>query len=156
MKRSCAHIIFFAFLFVSFPAPAQQTRVGTFDQTSIVIAYYRSPLWSDTLKAKQAELKEAEKAGNTAKADALKAWGGESQELAHKQLAGEAPITNIMDALKPAFAEIEKSAHVSNVTPYTAAINQTDSVDVTGPLLDWLKADEKTRQLIDQLPKKSN
>jgi hypothetical protein len=153
MKSSCIALIFFAILFASLPAPTQQTRVGTFDQTSIVVAYYRSSLWSNTLKGKQAELVAAEKAGDSSKADAIKAWGGESQELAHQQLAGKAPITNILEALKPAFAEIEKSAHVSSVVPNSTTVNQADSVDVTGMLLDWLKADQQTRQLINQLPK---
>ena len=153
MKRFCFLVLILALLFASRPALAQSTRVGTFDQTAIVVAYYRSSLWSDTIKAKQAEFVEAQKAGDTAKASALQAWGGESQELAHKQLAGEAPIANILDALKPAFEDIEKSGHVSSVVPYSANVKKADSVDVTGALLDWLKADEKTRELIQQLPK---
>ncbi len=153
MKRPSILIIFVAILFASLPALAQSTRVGTFDQTSIVVAYYRSSLWSDTLKAKKAEFAAAQTAGDTAKANALQAWGGESQELAHQQLDGKAPITNILDALQPAFAEIEKSSHVSSVVPYSSTINKADSVDVTGALLDWLHADETTRQLIKQLPK---
>lgn len=154
MKRFC--FLALALLFASIPALAQSTRVGTFDQTSIVVAYYRSSLWSDTLKAKKAEFAEAQKAGDTAKANALQAWGDQSQELAHQQLEGKAPITNILDALKPAFEKIEKSAHVSSVVPFSSAINKADSVDVTGSLLDWLLADAKTRELINQLPKKSN
>ena len=156
MKPFWFLVLVLALLFASIPACAQPTRVGTFDQTSIVVAYYRSSLWSDTLNAKKAEFAEAQKAGDTAKANALQAWGEQSQELAHQQLDGKAPITNILDALQPAFAEVEKSAHVSSVMPYTTATNKTDSVDVTGLLLDWLKADETTRQLINQLPRKSN
>ena len=156
MKRFWVVVIFFVFLFSLLPAHAQQTRVGTFDQTSIVVAYYRSSLWSDTIKAKQAEFADAQKAGDTAKASALQAWGEQSQELAHQQLDGKAPITNILDAFKTAFEEIEKSAHLSTVTPYSPAINKADSVDVTHMLLDWLKADDKTRQLINQLPHQSN
>ena len=156
MKRSSILIIFVAILFASLPALAQSTRIGTFDQTSIVVAYYRSTLWSDTLKAKKAEFAEAQKAGDTAKANALQAWGEQSQELAHQQLAGKASINNVMDALRPAFDEIEKTAHVSSVIPYSSAINKADSVDVTGQLLDWLKADDTTRQLLKQLPQKSN
>jgi hypothetical protein len=37
--------------------------------------------------------------------------------------------------------------------PYSSTINKAVSVDVTGALLDWLHADETTRQLIKQLPK---
>lgn len=151
MKRFCFLVL--ALLVASIPSLAQSPRIGTFDQTSIVVAYYRSSLWSDTINAKKAEFAEAQKAGDTTKANALQAWGEQSQQLAHQQLAGKASINNVMDALRPAFDEIEKSAHVSSVVPYSSAINKADSVDVTGQLLDWLKVDEKTRELINQLPK---
>ena len=35
-------------------APAQTVRVGTFHKASIVVAFYRSPLWAENLKAKTA------------------------------------------------------------------------------------------------------
>ncbi len=154
MKRFC--FLALALFFASIPALAQSSRIATFDQTSIVVAYYRSSLWSDTIKAKQSEFAEAQKAGDTTKANALQAWGEQSQQLAHRQLDGKAPINNVMDALRPAFDEIENTAHVSSVVPFSSAINKADSVDVTGQLLDWLKADEKTRELIQQIPQKPN
>ena len=35
-------------------APAQTVRVGTFHKASIVVAFYRSQLWAESLKAKMA------------------------------------------------------------------------------------------------------
>ena len=126
-------------------APAQTVRVGTFHKASIVVAFYRSPLWAETLKAEMAEMA----ANDTKKVQELDAWGNAQQETAHQQLAGEAPITNILEALAPAWPEIAKKARVSMIVadlPY--ADSSVQSIDVTEMLLDWLKADERTRTIV--------
>jgi hypothetical protein len=131
---------------------AQTIRVGTFHKQAIVVAFYRSPSWSDTLKQKMAELAAAKKAGDTTKAKELEAWGAAQQELAHRQLAGEAPISNILEALTPAFPAIAQKAEVAIIAPdlpYASAAVQT--VDVTDLLLDWLKADDATRKIVRDL-----
>lgn len=134
-------------------APARaQTRVGTFDRQSVVVAYYRSPQWAEILNARTAERDAARKSGDTKKVDELNAWGGAHQDLAHRQLAGEAPITNIVEALQPAFDEIAKSMHLDKIlTEPPPAEVRFETVDVTGPIIDWLKADERTRKIIRDL-----
>jgi hypothetical protein len=130
-------------------ASAQTVRVGTFHQASIVVAFYRSPLWAETLKAKTAEMAAAKAANDTKKVQELNAWGKAQQETAHQQLAGEAPITNILEALAPALPEIAKKARVAMIVaelPY--ADSSVETVDVTEMLLDWLKADERTRTIV--------
>jgi len=70
-------------------------------------------------------------------------------------LAGDAPINNIFDALKPALPEIARKAQVSNIVmdpPRTGPGIQI--VDVTDQLLDWLKADARTRSIIKDLREK--
>jgi hypothetical protein len=131
-------------------AGSAQTRVGVFDRQSIVVAYYRSPQWAGILNAKIAERDAARKAGDTKKADELSKWGQAHQNLSHRQLAGVAPIDNIMEALQPAFAEIAKSAGVEKIVaePPGAGV---ETVDVTDRIVDWLKADERTRQIIRNL-----
>jgi Skp family chaperone for outer membrane proteins len=131
----------------------EENRVGTFNRQAIVVAYYRSPQWADTLKQKRAALEEAKRANDAAKIKELNAWGGESQELAHRQLADGAPITNILEALKPTLDEIEKSEHLANIVPAPAPDTKTPTVDVTPQLLDRLKADENTRKIIQDLPR---
>lgn len=128
-----------------------QSRVGTFDRQSIVVAYYGSPMWRAELKAKRAEHDAAVQAGDTKKADELARWGGESQDLAHRQLAGKAPITNILEALQPAFAEISKSENLERITPDAESGAKVEIVDVTDRIVDWLKTDERTRQMIRDL-----
>jgi len=130
-------------------APAQTARVGTFHKASIVVAFYRSPLWAETLKAKMAEMAAAKAANDTKKVQELDAWGKAQQETAHQQLAGEAPITNILETLAPAWPEIAKKARVVMIAadlPY--ADSSVQSIDVTEMLLDWLKADERTRTIV--------
>jgi len=130
-------------------APAQTVRVGTFHKASIVVAFYRSPLWAESLKAKMAEMAVAKAANDTKKVQELDAWGNAHQETAHQQLAGEAPITNILEALAPGLPEIAKKARVAMIVadlPY--ADSSVETVDVTDMLLDWLKADERTRTIV--------
>ena len=56
-------------------APAQTVRVGIFNRQSVVIAYYRSPIFADTLKAKRTEQQEAKKANDVKKVAELEKWG---------------------------------------------------------------------------------
>jgi hypothetical protein len=130
-------------------APAQTVRVGTFHKASIVVAFYGSPLWAESLKTKMAEMAAAKAANDTKKVQELDARGNAHQETAHQQLAGEAPITNILEALAPGFPEIAKKARVAMIVadlPY--ADSSVEKVDVTEMLLDWLKADERTRTIV--------
>ena len=133
-------------------APAQTVRVGTFHKASIVVAFYRSPLWAENLKVKMAEMAAAKAANDTKKVQELDAWGNAHQETAHQQLAGEAAITNILEALAPGLPEIAKKARVSMIVadlPY--ADSSVQSIDVTEMLLGWLKADERTRAIVREL-----
>jgi len=133
------------------PLCAQPKRIGTFDKRSIVVGYYRSQLFGDILKAKCAEMAAAKKANDTAMVRELEPWFGAQQELAHRQLAGEAPIANILEALAPAFPEIEQKAQVTSIEADPPKGKDVQTVDVTDLLLDWLKADESTRKIVRDL-----
>jgi len=74
---------------------AQTAKVGTFDRTSIVVAFYDSPMWSAESKATETEMQQAKAAGNQKKAAELRKRGHAEQNLAHKQLAGGS-IDNIL------------------------------------------------------------
>lgn len=130
------------------PAAWGQQKVGTFDKPSIVVAYYRSEMWANVLREARMEQQKAKDAGDAKRAAELEKWGRSSQELAHRQLTGKAPIDNILEALKPRFAEVA-AAGVSEILadPPKGA----ETVDVTDLLLDVLKADEKTRKIIGEM-----
>lgn len=140
-----------ALAFLPSAAVAQPAQMGTFNRKAIVISFYRSPLWAATLKEKHAALEEAKRSHDAAKVRDLEAWGESQQELAHQQLEGKAPITNILEALKPAFLEIEESEHLSEIAPAPYRNSNFQTVDVTDRLLDWLKADAETRRIIGEI-----
>lgn len=134
------------------PMAAQTIKVGTFHKPSLVVAFYRSPMWASVIQAKIAELQEAKKANETRRVEELNTWGTTQQELAHKQLTGEAPITNILAAVAPAFPEIARKAQVAMIAPdLLYADRAVEQVDVTDLLLDWLKSDERTRKIVRDL-----
>ena len=134
---------------------AQTIRVGTFHKQSVVVAFYRSPLWADATKAKVAELDAARKANDAGKVQDLEAWGSAHQELAHRQLSGDAPITNILEALSPGLPEIARRAVVKLIAPDLPFADPTvEAVDVTDLLLDYLQADANTRSIVRDLRKR--
>lgn len=137
-------------------ASGQTVPVGTFDKPSVVVAFYRSPQWAETVKAKQAELAAAKLANNTQKTKDLEAWGNSQQELAHRQLEGDAPITNILNALAPQLQDLAQKAGVVLIAPDLPYADSTvRTVDVTGLLLDNLHADQRTRDIVRDLTNKA-
>lgn len=135
-------------------AQAQPAQIGVLNKSGLVVAFYNSQSWKDTVKAKMAEMQAAKQAGDTAKVAELEKWGQTGQERAHQQLAGEAPLDSILEALKPALPEIARRAGVAVVVvdlPY--ASDQVRIVDVTPHLLDYLNSDARTRKLVAETMK---
>jgi hypothetical protein len=58
---------------------------------------------------------------------------------------GQAPLTNILEALTPAFPSIVAS-------DLLFAGPGVEKLDVTDFILDWLKADDQTRKMIRDIP----
>lgn len=135
-------------------ARAQTIRAGVFDKQSVVVAFYRSPQWAEVTKAKVAELDAAKRVNDVARVQALQAWGAAHQELSHRQLAGEAPIANIMAALANGLPEIARRSGVNLIAPDLAfADPAVQTVDVTDLLLTYLKADSRTLSIVLNLQK---
>jgi hypothetical protein len=130
--------------------PVPTIRVGIFDKPSIVIAYYRSPMWNHILKMKMSELEAAKNANDTKKVHKLEAFGTKSQETANRQLTGDTPITNILEALAPAFLKIAQEVR-DNCLGFVVCDATVQTVDVTDQLLDQLRADADTRKIVDEL-----
>jgi hypothetical protein len=80
-------------------------RIGTFQRTELMVAFHRSKQHDDVLKELIRQRDEARAAGQDARAKELDAQGAAMQERAHRQLAGEAPITNILTHLKDAWPD---------------------------------------------------
>ena len=134
-------------------AASQTIRAGVFYTKAAVVGFYRSPQWAATMQAKHAEMAAAKRANDTAKMQALETWGSSSQDLAHRQLAGEAPITNILEALAPGLPEIARGASVILIAPALPfADPSVQTVDVTEKVLDYFKADSRTRTIVKEMP----
>lgn len=129
--------------------------VGTFDRASIVLAYYRSPLWDAILADRRYELKTVKAANDTARAKELEKYGAESQNLAMQQLMGKAPIDNILAVLQPEFKELTARLKLSGVVDSSTADPGVPTVDVTPLIMDWLKATSETRKMAAEMHAKS-
>jgi hypothetical protein len=138
------------------PAPVkasttQPAKIGTYDKVSIVIAFYRSPQWEAILQQKQDEKVAAMKSSNAAKVKELNDWGLTCQEVAMQQVLGAAPMDNILEVLKPAFREIERKQGLAAIVEFPGTDPDAVKVDVTAQLMDWLQANDKTRQLASDM-----
>jgi hypothetical protein len=125
--------------------------VGTFDKSSIVLAFYRSPLWAAILADRRFELNAVKAANDTARAKELEKYGAESQDLAMQQLVGKAPIGNILAVLQPEFKELSNRMKLSAMVDSSAADPKAATVDVTSLLMDWLRASSETRKMAEEM-----
>jgi hypothetical protein len=135
-------------------AQAQPVKVGVINKAGLVISFYGSPQWSAGIKGKMAELQAARQAGDKTKQAELEKWGEGQQEKAHQQLSGEAPLDNILEALKPAWPEIARRAGVSVLVvdlPYAG--DGVEQVDATPQLMDYLNADARVRKWVEEARK---
>jgi len=129
------------------PQPAE--RLGVFDRSSIVLAYCRSTLWMSQVRAKRERMEAARRAGDRRTASELDPWGREARRLADRQLAGRAPIDNLLLALQARLAGIASRAGVTHVVLKTPP--GVETVDVTPLPLDVMRADAATREMVEKL-----
>lgn len=90
-------------------------------------------------------------ANNLAGAKELEKYGGESQDRAMQQLAGKAPIDNILAVLRPEFKDLTTRLKLAGVVESSAADPKAASVDVTPLLMDWLRATSETGKMAADL-----
>lgn len=110
-----------------------QTKVGTFDRTKVLVAFYRST------QAKQAERDRALQSGDHRTAARLERWGRDQQELAHRRLVGKAPLDNILAVLQPRLQKFARSAGVAEISEKAKAKPGEEPVDITDRILEVLK-----------------
>jgi hypothetical protein len=91
----------------------QTLRVGTFQRTEVLVAFYHSEFWHHELQGMMAEAKKAKADGDQKKVADLEAKGAALQAEAHRQLTGKAPLTNLLDHLKKEFAAVAKEGGVT-------------------------------------------
>jgi hypothetical protein len=93
------------------PAPAG-VRIGIFNRNGLVLTFYRSAFWNAKLTDLMGQRNKAAAGGDIATIDKIEGEIQTMKELADKQLAGKAPITNIYEQLAPQWADIAREANV--------------------------------------------
>jgi hypothetical protein len=122
-------------------APAAALRVGVIDREKLLVAYYHSEVHEKLLASLQADLKRAKDKGDTDAVKQIEARGEALQDLAHRQLAGEATLANVMEPLRAFFPEVAKSAGVALIIEAPLYRDGTvEIVDVTPKLVEKLPA----------------
>ncbi len=120
-------------------------RVGTFRRADIVVAYYNSTMHAEHLRELKAERDAALADGDKERAEALSRRGGEMQKLAHQQLAGNAPLDNIMERMGLKVFAIKQEANVTAIVEESEAPKGATTVDVTKAMLAELTSARKKR-----------
>jgi hypothetical protein len=113
-------------------------RVATFERTPVIVAFYQGAQHAASLQQLRAEHAEAKARGDLAAVEACERRGAQSQELAHRQLAGEAPLDNVLAVLAPQLAEVAAAVGATAVAERGAEPPGATTVDVTARLVSLL------------------
>ena len=134
-------------------APAQQLRIGVYNSRAVAIAFLRSAgqsaVRSQQIQDLQRQLKEAEAAKDTKKADEIKARGANMQTIAHMQGFSNAPVDDAIEVIKDRLSAIAKDAGVNVIV---AAMDyqgpDVQIVDVTDKIVAEFKPDAQTQKIV--------
>jgi hypothetical protein len=138
-------------------APAASVAVvGVYERGSVVLAFYRSPLWEAILADQRFEMNAAKADKDEARIKVLEKWGGNRQEQAMQQVFSNEPIDNVLAVLQPEFKELSAKLKLAKIVDSSAADPHAATVDVTPLLMDWLKASAETRKMAVEMHQKQS
>ncbi len=120
LAAGAALLLFLAGAGVSSQEPAAEAppRVGVFQRAPVLMAFYRSRYWADTLDGWRRELAAARERGDEETVARLEERGRAAQERAHQQLAGEATLTDVLAPILDELPEIAEEAGVGVVVEH--------------------------------------
>lgn len=122
---------------------AETKRVGTFRRGDVVLAYYNSVTHAEHLKTIKARRDEAVAAGDEEGADKIAYEVALLQDLAHKQLARNAPLDNILDRLDPHMQTLKREHNLTAIVEEAKAPTDQATVDVTEEIKSHLQSAKK-------------
>jgi hypothetical protein len=135
-------------------APANRLRIGVYDSRALAIAYSASSFHDAELKAMQQELKDAEAARDTKKADQIRARGKNMQSIAHLQAFSNAPVDNAMATLRESLPLIAAAAGVDLiVADVDFKSDRVETIDVTNLLVAKFKPSDRAQKNIEMIVK---
>ncbi len=121
---------------------ARGVRIGVFKRTDVLVAFYGSEIWDQHVKDLMKQREAAKAQGDEKKVKEIEAQGAKSQEYAHRQLAGEAPLDNIFEHIRDELPAVAKEANVSVIVE--KPIHKTADVELV----------DVTEQLVKAFPPK--
>lgn len=135
-------------------APAARVRIGFYDSRAVAVACISSSYHEQEMRSLQQSLIAAQDAGDTKKADAIKQEGSDRQALAHLQGFSNAPVDQMLAAIKDRLPQIAKAASVQAIVANADYLSaEVERIDVTDPLVAEFKPSERTLKTIEALRK---
>jgi hypothetical protein len=131
-----------------------KTRIGTYDNRAITLAYVASRFHKDLMAEVDAAHKKAKDAGDKAKVKELEAWGGQYQRQLHFQGFGRTPVDDLLEQVKGQLAKLARDKKLAAITmscDFTS--DQVELVDVTDDLVKLYDPSEETLQSVREIRK---
>jgi hypothetical protein len=128
------------------PAAAGKTRIGTYDNRAIAVAYAASQFNPVGEKVKERDA--AKQAGDAAKIAELEAWGKSHQRMLHFQGFGHMPVKDLLEYVKDGVAQVAKDQKLAAIVmdcDFVAA--DVEVVDVTDDLVELFNPTDRTRDM---------
>lgn len=120
--------------------------IGVFDRRDVLMAFYGSAYSVDVIRKLRAERDEAAKRGDSARVKELEAEGVRLQEVAHQQMAGKAPLTNVSEALRGELPQIAAQNGVREIVVAGSEAKGAATVNVTAAIVKLLPRSEYVGQ----------
>jgi hypothetical protein len=136
-------------------APAK-IRVGVYDSRAVCIASRGSPAFAASIQELQTQLKQAEAAKDTKRAEQIKQRGKTLQTLRHLQAFSNAPVDDLLVHIQDKLPEIARTSNVSLIAARADFHgDEVEIVDVTDALVDAFGPDARTLKVIADLRNKA-
>jgi hypothetical protein len=129
-----------------------QVRLGTYEARDLALAYYRSKANIDRVNDVKERHKKAELAGDKNLMKDLESQMNLEQEAAHRQVFGTGPYDGLSKFLKPFFPAVAQAQKLDAIVGTVHFQNpNVQVVDVTEALLEELKTDAQTREILKEM-----
>jgi hypothetical protein len=136
------------------PAAVSKVRIGVYDTRAVALAWGRSKAFNGHLAEVRAEYDAAKKAGDEKHLKEIDDRMRNAQDKMHWQVFSDWNINDILEVIKPNYAEIARKAGVVALVPKVSfADDSVEAVDVTMAMVEQFAPDQKTVQMMKEMAK---
>lgn len=121
-------------------------KVGLVRRPELLVAYYTSVERAAYIDALTAKRDAAVACGDTALAKQCEAEGEASQDHAHRQLAGKAPLTDIIESLADVLPSIASETGVDAIHESGTYRGKATTVDITDAVIARIPKDKRYKK----------